>query len=222
MRLRYSFSGHETFPLRTIWLKKAVDAIRKDSTIFQSDSAIAEFGVGKNMVRSIRHWSLTSGILEPDNECGERNALRISDLGEYLFGEAGVDPYCEDSATLWLLHWLLCRSPYHASLWHYIFGHWRGGGIDLRNLQHPLDKWLFENGASTPSYSTLNRDFKCLVNTYINRRKKNSHLEKIVDFPLSSLGLLYENRGIIYLREGQKCGLPPELVAFAILDYSVR
>jgi len=143
MKLRYSFSGHETFPLRTNWLKKAVDAIDEDSTVFQSDSAIAKFGVGKNMVRSIRHWGLTSGMIERDNHSNESNALRISDLGEYILGKHGVDPYCEDSATLWLLHWLLCRSSNQASLWHYVFGHWRGGGIDLDSLQQPLNKWLF-------------------------------------------------------------------------------
>jgi len=202
-----------------MWLKKAVDAIQEEQNIFQSDSAIAKLGVGKNMVRSIRHWSLITGMIESSFDCDGHRSLCTSDLGEYLLGEKGVDPYCEDSATLWLLHWLLCRSPYKASLWHYIFGYWRGGGIDPRNLRHSLDKWLFENGSSTPSNSTLNRDLKCLVSTYIARYRKNSHLESIVEFPLSSLGLLYENRGVIYLREGQKSGLPPEVFAFAVLDY---
>ncbi|MCY4159547.1 MAG: DUF4007 family protein [Bacteroidetes bacterium] len=133
MASQYSFSGHETFPLRLAWLKKAVDAI-EDSTIFQSDFAIAKFGVGKNMVRSIRHWSLATGVIEADPSSDERNALRASDLGKYLLGKKGVDPYCEDAATLWLLHWLLCRSPARATLWHFVFGYWRGGGIELRSL----------------------------------------------------------------------------------------
>jgi len=55
---RISFSGHETFPLRFNWLKKGIDAAAEDPEIFNSDRAIAEFGVGKNMVRAIRHWGL--------------------------------------------------------------------------------------------------------------------------------------------------------------------
>ena len=34
--VQHSFSGHETFPFRYPWLKKGVDAVRKDG---QSSSA---------------------------------------------------------------------------------------------------------------------------------------------------------------------------------------
>lgn len=49
-----SFSGHETFTLRHGWLTKAVDAIETNDGAFNSDDALVELGVGKNMVRSIR------------------------------------------------------------------------------------------------------------------------------------------------------------------------
>ena len=57
-------SGHETFPLRYGWLKKAFDAVSAaeesglDRSIFLADDAIARFGVGKNMVASMRHWAV--------------------------------------------------------------------------------------------------------------------------------------------------------------------
>ena len=219
MASQYSFSGHETFPLRLSWLKKAVDVISKKSTIFHSDSAIAEFGVGKNMVRAIRHWGLATEIIEFDTDSKERNPFRVSEFGTYLLGEEGVDPYCEDTATLWLLHWLLCRSPHRATLWHFVFGYWRGGTLDFRSLQPVLEKWLDERGASMPSDATLRRDLKCLLNTYVARHWSNSHLENVVESPLSSLGLLYKDRGEVYLRESQRRGLPPEIFAYAVLDY---
>ena len=89
MAPRYSFSGHETFPLRLNWLKKAVDAVGKKNTIFHSDTAIVEFGVGRNMVRAIRHWGLATEVIEPDTDSKERNAIRASELGTYLLGEKG-------------------------------------------------------------------------------------------------------------------------------------
>ena len=52
----FSFSGHETFPFRYTWLKKGVDAVSDDPSVFSSDRATITLGVGKNMVRSIRHW----------------------------------------------------------------------------------------------------------------------------------------------------------------------
>ena len=61
-----SFAGHETFTLRYGWLKKAVDAVHEDPIVFTRDDALVRLGVGKNMVRSIRHWGLATGILEED------------------------------------------------------------------------------------------------------------------------------------------------------------
>lgn len=219
MAARYSFSGHETFPLRLNWLKKAVDAVGKSDTVFHSDTAIVEFGVGRNMVRAIRHWGLATELIETNTDSKERNALRASKLGTYLLGDKGVDPYCEDTATLWLLHWLLCRSPHRATLWHFVFGYWHGGALELRNLRPALEKWLSERDCTMPSDSTLHRDWKCLLNTYVARYRTGSHLESAVEFPLSSLGLLRESRGVIYLREGQRRDLPPEIFAYSVLDY---
>ena len=61
---RPQFSGHETFPLRYGWLKKAFDAVlgteggSDNRHVFTGSDAIARFGVGKNMVASMRHWSI--------------------------------------------------------------------------------------------------------------------------------------------------------------------
>lgn len=219
MASKYSFSGHETFPLRLNWLKKAVDAVNKEDTIFYSDTAIVEFGVGRNMVRSIRHWALATGVIKICIDLKKRNILRVSEFGTYLLGDEGVDPYCEDNATLWLLHWLLCRSPRRSTLWHFIFGHWRGGALEFRNLQPILKRWIDDQGGAMPSDATLRRDFQCFLNTYTTPRLADSHLENIVAFPLTPLGLLYENRGMVYLREGQLRGLPPEIFAYSVLDY---
>ena len=52
-KIKPSFSGHETFPFRYTWLKKGVDAVRDDPSVFTSDRATITLGVGKNMVRSI-------------------------------------------------------------------------------------------------------------------------------------------------------------------------
>jgi len=69
------FSGHETFPLRYGWLKKVFDAvffyeqegrIADTKNLFLSDDSIARFGVGKNMVSSMRHWANAAGVIEED------------------------------------------------------------------------------------------------------------------------------------------------------------
>src|SRR5437870_5494831 len=77
---QHSFSGHETFPFRYPWLKKGFDAVQEDPFIFLRDNAITTLGVGKNMVRAIRHWCLTTGVIEESPAGG--GALRVTGLGK--------------------------------------------------------------------------------------------------------------------------------------------
>ena len=98
----YSFSGHETFPFRYPWLKKGFDAVRTDGDVFARDDAITTLGVGKNMVRAIRHWCLAAGIVEEN--AARAGSLKVTDRGQLLLADDGLDPYLEDPATLWLLH----------------------------------------------------------------------------------------------------------------------
>ena len=72
------FSGHETFPLRYGWLKKAFDRVAETEDISDNrgacwdDDAIARFGVGRNMVASMRYWAKATRIIE---ETGTNSVL---------------------------------------------------------------------------------------------------------------------------------------------------
>ena len=55
MEQRYSFSGHESFPCKTLWLKKGYDFVVQGKN-FNNPDAVIDLGVGKNMVASIRYW----------------------------------------------------------------------------------------------------------------------------------------------------------------------
>lgn len=61
--LHGSFGGHETFTFRYGWLKKGVDGLEQQPDIFGQESAMVQLGVGKNMVRSIRHWCLATQVI---------------------------------------------------------------------------------------------------------------------------------------------------------------
>src|SRR6266404_1206 len=102
-----SFSGHETFVLRYGWLKKGFDAAQKDPAVFNAEDGVVHLGVGKNMVRSIRHWALACGVLREEPKS---RGLRLiaTEFGKFLFGRGGRDPYLEDTNSLWLIHWHLC------------------------------------------------------------------------------------------------------------------
>ena len=103
------FSGHETFPLRYGWLKKAFDRVEETADQPENrvacwdDDAIARFGVGKNMVASMRHWAKAARVIEEPSP----NSVRPTDLGRLIFSPTGLDPYMEHPGTLWLIHWQL-------------------------------------------------------------------------------------------------------------------
>src|SRR5262245_9439685 len=118
----YTFSGHETFTLRYPWLKKGFDAVLDDPNVFTREDAISTLGVGKNMVRSIRHWCLTAGVLE--EVPASRTALRPTRLGRALFADDGLDPYLEDPATLWVVHWQIVSNRVRATTWFWTFSHY--------------------------------------------------------------------------------------------------
>ena len=67
-----TFGGHEKFVCRDGWLKKGVDAVTLNPDVFSTDQGLVDLGVGKNMVRSIRHWclatSLCSEIITPERK----------------------------------------------------------------------------------------------------------------------------------------------------------
>ena len=96
MAITYKFSGHESFPCKTLWLKKGYDFVRNEND-FNSPNAVISLGVGKNMVSSIRYWLKAFGITDATGN--------LTEIGNYLFDEEnGRDKYLEDLATLWLLH----------------------------------------------------------------------------------------------------------------------
>jgi len=99
--VKYTFSGHESFPCKSLWLKKGYDFVVAGND-FNSPEAVIELGVGKNMVASIRYWLRAFGITKDD---------KLSSLADYLFNDKnGKDKYLEDIATLWLLHFNLVFS----------------------------------------------------------------------------------------------------------------
>lgn len=51
-QIKFTFSGHESFQCRQLWLKKGYDFVNKKKS-FNDEDAVVELGVGKNMVSSI-------------------------------------------------------------------------------------------------------------------------------------------------------------------------
>ena len=157
---RVSFSGHETFPFRYPWLKKAVDAAEADPYAFEAEDAMVKLGVGKNMVSSIRHWGLTTGMLEDATRPrgSRRRPLAPSDLGRSLLADGGWDPFLEDPGTLWLLHWQLVSRPERATTWWWVFNRYPGTIFTRADVQEALETLGAQSGWMRFTSASLKRD----------------------------------------------------------------
>ena len=213
------FSGHETFPLRQMWLKKAFeqavdDGLIKKST-FTDETAIAAFGVGKNMVSSIRHWALACGIMF---ESGE--GFLVGGLATEILRDGGLDPYAENPTTPWLAHWQLSGHCYRSTTWYWLFNHVTAPTFTRQELEEPLARYARDlDPKHRLSASTLSRDLETCLRSYAPRTAGGSP-EDFAEPLLGELGLLQEvHKGQYAFRRGPKATLHDGLFAYALLDY---
>ena len=184
-------SGHETFPLRYGWLKKAFDAVSAaeksglDRSVFLADDAIARFGVGKNMVASMRHWAVAAGVIE---ESAGRTVP--TPLGNRVFSPGGLDPYMENPTTAWLVHWQLCSNPLKTT-WFWAFNYYPSASFERGMLVKGLEKLAKDQGWGRASSATIKKDVACFVRTYISQPPlgQASH-EDTLESPLTEIGLI--------------------------------
>lgn len=168
MTKKYSFSGHESFPCKSLWLKKGYDFVVQEKN-FNDPNAVIDLGVGKNMVASIRFWLKAFGICENDN---------ASWLGHYLFdNQTGRDKYIEDLATLWLLHFHLIFCG-EASIYNLFFCDFQRehSSFQREQITNYIKIRLIENG--TPSIfnkNTIKKDIGVLLQNYVLPRMSQSN-----------------------------------------------
>ena len=217
-------SGHETFPLRYGWLKNAFDAISEcdgvqgNKAVFSADEAIARFGLGKNMVASMRHWAAVAGVIT-DGE--EPNSLVTTDFGRKILCADGLDPFMEHPSSLWLLHWQIAGHP-KKTTWYWSFSNYSGTTFERENLTRGIEKVAKDRNWTRVSASGIKRDVECFVRTYVPRNvtTQASH-EDTLESPLAELGLIKaigKRDGFRFVR-GPKTTLGPSVFLYALIDF---
>lgn len=212
---RGQFSGHETFPLRLLWLKKAYDAVEGGAPVrtFHEQGAIARFGVGRNMAQSIGYWALASGFVEDDGK-----DLRPSRLGEAVLADEGHDPYVERPATVWLAHWHIASTAKQTTTAFYAFNALSTIEFDPSTLANELHALAQDRGWRATA-TTLKRDVEVFLRSYVRRHDAN--LEDAAEPLLAELGLIREARvgGWYEFIRGPKPSLHDGIFAYALGDF---
>ncbi|WP_246764236.1 DUF4007 family protein [Rhizobium leguminosarum] len=197
-----------------LWLKKAYDAIRGGTPIgtFQEQSAIARFGVGRNMAMSMRYWGMASGMIEEAEK-----QLRPTALGDLVLADDGFDPYIERPATVWLVHWAIASSSRFTTTAYYAFNGLAAIEFDPATLVDELIS-IVESRGWRATRGTLKRDVEVFLRSYVRR---DDNAEDAAETLLSELGLVREARlgGWHEFVRGPKPSLPEGVFAYALADF---
>lgn len=207
---RFSFSGHETFQCKSLWLKKGYDFI-KEGASFNSDTAVIDLGVGKNMVSAIRYWMRAFGMTVDD---------KLTPIAFYIFDEeTGKDPFIEDLATLWLLHYMLNASN-EASIYPLFFVEFQREKKEFSREQlfAFLKRKCSEKGdPNSYNDNTIKKDIGVLLQNYLVPDESKAYEEFLV--LLIDLNLITVSEKNLYsINYDTKQRFIPEILLYAILD----
>jgi len=211
-----AFGRHESFALRYGWLTKGFQAFEQNKEIFSSPDAIVTLGVGKNMVNSIRHWLRAARLadIDPDKK-------GVTPLGTAIFSENGWDPYLEDEATIWLIHWLLSTNSRHATSWYWFFNRFHKPEFTSKEVASALISFVTDRITAKTSVTTIKNDAAVLLRMYVQRKNNQKiTLEEALDSPLSLLNLInYSSSTKTYQSKlTKRDGLPLGILGFAITE----
>lgn len=212
--LKYTFSGHDSFQCRQLWLKKGYDFVQEGQS-FNSEDAVVKLGVGKNMVSAIRYWMKAFNIID--------NKDKPTEFGVKIFDtQNGYDPFLEDEASLWLLHYQLVKTEL-ASIYTIIFNEFRKEKLFftketflnyLKRIQEVSPELSFNE-------NTVAKDFTVFLNMYKNDNE-NIDIEDSFSGILSEIGLLKQigkgKEEQFQIENNERDGLSDAVVLFSILD----
>ncbi|MFC4263027.1 DUF4007 family protein [Ferruginibacter yonginensis] len=215
---KLTFSGHDTFHCRHLWLKKGYEFV-KDGNKFSDEDAVVKLGVGKNMVSGINYWLRAFGIIDKDGA--------LTEFAQFILDDTGKDPYLEDEATLWLLHYQLVTQNI-ASTYNLIFNELRRERIEFTKdsfVAFVLRK-AEELGLTQINKNTVATDFEVLIKMYIRTDAQSKDKEDTFSGLLTELNIIQEEKRKINdktevffsVAADDKVEIPDEIILYSILD----
>lgn len=210
----FSFSGHDSFQCRQLWLKKGYDYVQEGKN-FNDEDAVVQLGVGKNMVSSIRFWLKAFNVID-NNDVPTEFGKRLLD------DETGYDPFLEDEASLWLLHYQLVKNGF-ASIYSIVFNEFRKEKLffNKETFVNYLNRIVESRPDLNFNENTVAKDFTVFTNLY-KSNPESKDVEVSFSGILSELELLKTTgkgkEEQFYIENTERDNLSEAVVLYTILD----
>ncbi|MDY4525224.1 MAG: DUF4007 family protein [Treponema sp.] len=184
------FKGHQTFYIRRGWLGKGLKQIDKYPLFFTAKNIdqTTELGVGSNMVNSIRYYLPCVGLT---------NEIKLKGQEKTFFAELVLkhDKYMQQYGTLLWLHYNLATNKDAATSWYYFFNEYKSMEIDRESFISGLKDYINQNDPKQmPADKSIEDDFVCIINTYLQRNNEKDTFEDNLECPLAELELLTQKQ----------------------------
>jgi hypothetical protein len=150
---------------------------------------------------------------------------KFPEIAEYIFGKNGVDPYLEDNASLWLLHYHLITENF-ASIYSIFFNRFRKLQIEFNKNQFAnFIKGKCEETNTIFNGNTAKRDISVFLRTYIKPHKLTGNIEDIFTGLFIDLSIIEpikkfdeEEIGWYKAENKDRNEFPAEVLLYSILD----
>ncbi|MBP3238905.1 MAG: DUF4007 family protein [Lachnospiraceae bacterium] len=193
--MKIRLQGHEKFSLRDGWITKGLMQLSdKPNPVFSSDNAPDVFGIGSNMVKSLRFWMKAFGLTED-----VKGGVVLSEFGRIVKEN---DLYLENIFTVWMLHSNLVKNKETASSWYVFFNNFDLQEFDKETVMNSLSGEMLklaEDGSKGISQKSLGSDVDVLLGMYSKNKEFNDPEDKNSS-PFAQLGLIKQVEGKKYDR----------------------
>ena len=184
-KIKMRLQGHEKFPLREGWINKALMVLPTNPDAFTRKDATDLFGIGSNMVKSLRYWMRVFGL-------SNASGTELSELGSLI---AEKDPYLEKDFTLWIMHSHIAKNIEDATTWYMFFNRCDADDLDKADIERILLREIKKYAAGTSfSEKSLGNDIDVLLNMYSKSNERSDPEDKNVS-PFAKLALVKKTEG---------------------------
>lgn len=208
-KIKIRLQGHEKFALREGWLNKGLQLLPDNPDAFTRKDAPDQFGMGSNMVKSLRYWMRALGLTKEKGSAG----VELTEIGE-LVNEH--DPYIEDRFTLWILHSNIAKNRELATSWYMYFNHCDADDLDKKQVEGIVLREITKYAKGQKfSEKSVGNDVDVVLHMYCKTKDDSDPEEKNVS-PFSELELIKLMDGKYYKNHPVKNGFSEYIVLYEI------
>lgn len=213
------FGHHQSFYLRVNWLAKAFKMVAEDPRFFYEDFGFEKVGLGKNMVKSLRYWSVATGMMEERKNEAKKPIHVLTEVGRLVRDH---DRFVRLTLTAAVLHVLLASNKERATAWYWYFNICNERSASVDDLLTLLTDWTKQEQDKPISSQSIRRDLECIRQLYTARSHNGDDPEEVVASPLTALKLLQETRQLLTRRSPSLNEMDIDGLYFSLLVYAQR